>query len=51
MAKFIQKDKNGDEVVRWDKDKSLSKQEKKEQWKEAEKLSKEGKVICLTDLI
>ena len=51
MAKFIEKQKDGSEVVRWEKDKNLSKQEKKDQWREADKLTKQGKVICLTDLI
>ena len=51
MSKFIEKDKNGDEVVRWEKDKNLSKEQKHNQWREAEKEVKKGKVICITDLI
>lgn len=51
MAKYIEKQKDGSEVIRWEKNKQLSKEQKKEQWREAEKETKQGKVICLTDLI
>lgn len=51
MAKYIEKQKDGSEVTRWEKDKNLTKEEKKEQWREAEKETKQGKVICFTDLV
>jgi len=50
MAKYIEVQKDGSEVTRWDKNRKLSKEEKKKQWKEAEEAVKERKVICLTDL-
>ncbi len=51
MAKFIQKQKDGSEIIRWERNKNLTKEQKKEQWREAEKESKEGKVICISDLV
>ena len=51
MAKYIEKQKDGSEVTRWDKDKSLTQEEKKVKWREAEKEVKDRKVICLTDLV
>ena len=51
MAKFIQKQKDGSEVTRWERDKNLTPKQKKEQWREAEEETKQGKVICLTDLV
>lgn len=51
MAKYIEKQKDGSEVVRWETDKQLSKEQKAEQWREAEEAVKERKVICLTDLV
>lgn len=50
MAKYIEKQKDGSEVVRWEKG-NLTKEEKEAQWREAEKAVKERKVICLTDLV
>ena len=51
MSKYIEKQKDGSEVTRWSKDKNLTKEQKKNQWREAERESKEGKVICITDLV
>lgn len=49
MSKYIEKQKDGSEVTRWEKGKKTP-QEKKEQWRDAEKEVKQGKVICITDL-
>ena len=46
MAKYIEKQKVGKDVVRWTTDRKFSKEERTEQWKEAEEAVKEGKPIC-----
>ena len=51
MDSYIEKQKNGDEVLRFKTDRKYNKAERNEQWREAEKHVKEGKPICLTDLL
>lgn len=50
MSKYIEKQEDGTEVTRWTKQKHWTKEKNKEQWQEAEKEVKQGKVICITDL-
>jgi len=51
MSKYIEKQKDGSEVTRWTRQKQLTKEKSKEQWQEAKKEVKQGKVICITDLV
>lgn len=52
MDSYIEKEKGtGAEVMRWKTDRKYSKEERKAQWDEAEKHVKEGKPICLSDLM
>jgi len=47
----IEKQKNGEEVMRWKTDKKFTKEERETQWREAESHVKKGKPICLSDLM
>jgi hypothetical protein len=44
-------DKNGNKVIRWDTKKKYTKEELKKQREQFVKQAKNGKVICLTDLM
>lgn len=52
-GEYIQKDKNatGGEVVRFDTKKKYTKEELAAQREEFSKAAKEGKVICISDLM
>lgn len=51
MSKYIEKQKVGEDVLRWKTNKKYTLKEREEQWREAENHVKEGKPICLSDLM
>ena len=48
---YVETDKNGDEVVRWDTKKKYTKQELEKQREEFSNLAKQGKKLCISDLM
>lgn len=50
-SSYLEKQNNGQEVLRFKTNKKYSKKERAEQWKEAEKAIHQGKQICLSDLM